>query len=194
MGERRQRMRTHEYSTYRRPICGLRMYCRGIVRVPRQQPHPHAPRMSPAHMRPIYPARTSMPLYRPAVTQQEVEALYSRFRALDRGRKGYITADEFLAIPELSINPLAQRLARLFESVNFKEFVRLLAPFSARTTVDMKLAFMFEVCRSPQHGIMSPASDPFLLVAPVCWSAGRPSGSTLVSHAHACALVVTAGV
>jgi len=46
----------------------------------------------------------------PAVNQAQVEALYSRFRALDRGRKGYITADECLAIPELSINPLAQRM------------------------------------------------------------------------------------
>ena len=49
----------------------------------------------------------------PAVNQYEVEALYNRFRALDKGRKGYITADEFLAIPELSINPLAQRLVRI---------------------------------------------------------------------------------
>lgn len=43
-------------------------------------------------------------------SHQEISALYRRFRTLDRGRKGYITADEFMTIPELSINPLAQRL------------------------------------------------------------------------------------
>lgn len=47
------------------------------------------------------------------VSQAEVESLYRRFRSLDRGLKGYISAEEFLAIPELSINPLAQRVVRL---------------------------------------------------------------------------------
>lgn len=34
--------------------------------------------------------------------------------------QGYISAEEFLNIPELSINPLARRLERLFDTVNFK--------------------------------------------------------------------------
>ena len=77
-----------------------------------------------------------------SVSQGEIEALYHRFRALDRGHKvkpvnkhrrensqvdflerswqGYISAEEFMNIPELSINPLAQRLERVFESVNFR--------------------------------------------------------------------------
>lgn len=45
-------------------------------------------------------------------TQPEVESLYKRFRSLDRARKGYISAEELMSIPELSINPLAQRLVR----------------------------------------------------------------------------------
>lgn len=44
--------------------------------------------------------------------QPEVESLYKRFRSLDRARKGYISAEELMSIPELSINPLAQRLVR----------------------------------------------------------------------------------
>lgn len=55
-----------------------------------------------------------------SVNQGEIEGLYSRFRTLDRGRKGYISADEFLTIPELSINPIAPRLVRLFDSINFR--------------------------------------------------------------------------
>jgi hypothetical protein len=45
-------------------------------------------------------------------THSEVLALYKRFRSLDRSRKGYISAAELMSIPELSINPLAQRLVR----------------------------------------------------------------------------------
>lgn len=34
--------------------------------------------------------------------------------------QGYISAEELLSIPELSINPLTRRLERIFDSVNFK--------------------------------------------------------------------------
>lgn len=90
-----------------------------------------------------------------AFSQAEVEALYRRFRSLDRGLKGYISAEELLAIPELSINPLAQRVVRLFESVNFLEFVKLLAPFTARVSVDDKLQFLFTVFDVDGDGLMS---------------------------------------
>jgi hypothetical protein len=102
-----------------------------------------------------------------AVSQDEIETLYRRFRTLDRGRKvwppfcsgscvpvehcharlgaarrrankasfhavpilrpvpcpgvqGYISAQELLNIPELSINPLAKRLERMLDNINFK--------------------------------------------------------------------------
>jgi hypothetical protein len=37
--------------------------------------------------------------------------------------QGFITADEVLSIPELSINPLAKRLAGMYDSINFREFL-----------------------------------------------------------------------
>lgn len=87
--------------------------------------------------------------------QAEIESLYKRFRSLDRGRKGYISADEFLAIPELSINPVAQRLVRLFECCNFKDFAKLLAALSPRATRDDKLAYMFMVYDIDGDGAIS---------------------------------------
>jgi serine/threonine-protein phosphatase 2B regulatory subunit len=89
-------------------------------------------------------AHPTLPLPFP-VSQPEIEGLYRRFRALDKGRKGYISADEFLAIPELSINPLARRLERLFECVNFREFVGFLAAFSARATKEDRVKLIFAV-------------------------------------------------
>lgn len=79
------------------------------------------------------------------VSQPEIEGLYRRFRSLDKGRKGYISADEFLSIPELSINPLARRLERMFECVNFREFVGFLAAFSSRATKEDRVRLIFQV-------------------------------------------------
>ena len=51
-------------------------------------------------------------------TQAEIEGLYRRFRSLDRAHKGYISGEEFLAIPELSINPIASRLVSLWRQAH----------------------------------------------------------------------------
>ncbi len=59
--------------------------------------------------------------------------------------QGFITSEEFLSIPELSINPLAKRLAFFFESIYFKEFLGLLSAFSSKASRDEKLRFMFNV-------------------------------------------------
>ncbi|GAB4820563.1 hypothetical protein N2152v2_007609 [Parachlorella kessleri] len=60
-------------------------------------------------------------------------------------KSGFITSEEFLSIPELSINPLSKRLAFFFESINFKEFLGLLTAFSSKASRDEKLRFMFNV-------------------------------------------------
>ena len=48
-------------------------------------------------------------------------------------------------IPELSINPLARRLERAFECVNFREFVSFLAAFSSRATKEDRIKLIFHV-------------------------------------------------
>lgn len=35
-------------------------------------------------------------------------SLYQRFCQLDRSAKGFISADEFLSVPEFAMNPLSQ--------------------------------------------------------------------------------------
>lgn len=44
------------------------------------------------------------------VSQQEIVSLYQRFCQLDRNAKGFISADEFLSVPEFAMNPLSQVL------------------------------------------------------------------------------------
>lgn len=43
-----------------------------------------------------------------SVSQQEIVSLYQRFCQLDRTAKGFISADEFLSVPEFAMNPLSQ--------------------------------------------------------------------------------------
>mmetsp|Transcript_13863 Transcript_13863/g.23429 ORF Transcript_13863/g.23429 Transcript_13863/m.23429 type:complete len:184 (-) Transcript_13863:231-782(-) len=89
-------------------------------------------------------------------SRSEVFSLYKRFRELDKGHKGFIASEELLSIPELSLNPLAKRIAHLFENVNFKEFVVLLATFSGnRCTQEEKLGFMFHVHDTDSDGFIS---------------------------------------
>jgi serine/threonine-protein phosphatase 2B regulatory subunit len=42
------------------------------------------------------------------VSQQEIVSLYHRFCQLDRNGGGFISADEFMSVPEFAVNPLSQ--------------------------------------------------------------------------------------
>eukprot|EP00897_Mesotaenium_endlicherianum_P007213 jgi/Mesen1/651/ME000109S10864 len=89
-------------------------------------------------------------------SQREIVALYERFCILDRNGKGYISADEFMSIPEFALNPLAQRLLRLVEGVNFKDFVELLSSFSTRASPEDKVRMIFRVYDVENTGTVRP--------------------------------------
>ncbi|KAJ6835814.1 calcineurin subunit B-like [Iris pallida] len=80
-----------------------------------------------------------------AFSQQEIVSLYHRFCQLDRNSCGFISGDEFLSVPEFAVNPLSQRLLRMLDGLNFKEFVAFLSAFSSRTTLQQKIEFIFKV-------------------------------------------------
>jgi len=78
-------------------------------------------------------------------SQQEIVSLYERFCQLDRSAKGFISEDEFLSIPEFSLNPLSKRLLRMVDGLNFKDFVAFLSTFSAKASLRQKIEFIFKV-------------------------------------------------
>ncbi|CAI0442822.1 unnamed protein product, partial [Linum tenue] len=90
-----------------------------------------------------------------AFSQQETVSLYQRFCQLDRSSGGFISADEFLSVPEFAVNPLAQRLLRTVDGLNFKEFVAFLSAFSPRATLQQKIEFIFKVYDSDGKGSVS---------------------------------------
>ncbi|KAM0026179.1 putative EF-hand domain-containing protein [Helianthus debilis subsp. tardiflorus] len=86
------------------------------------------------------------------VSQQEIVSLYQRFCQLDRNSGGFISADEFLSVPEFAVNPLSQRLFRMIDGLNFKEFVAFLSAFSSRATLQHKVEYIFKVYDSDGNG------------------------------------------
>ncbi|CEF64095.1 EF-hand domain and EF-hand domain pair-containing protein [Strongyloides ratti] len=67
----------------------------------------------------------------------QVNRLYQRFQALDVSQTGTLTKEDFNSIPELSINPLGDRIIDAFfrdkgereEQITFKDFVTVMAHF-----------------------------------------------------------------
>ncbi|EXB42925.1 hypothetical protein L484_013947 [Morus notabilis] len=87
-----------------------------------------------------------------AFSQQEIVSLYQRFFQLDRKGGGFISAEEFLSVPEFAVNPLSQRLLRMLDGLNFKEFVAFLSAFSPRACLQQKIEFIFRVYDSDCNG------------------------------------------
>ncbi|KAI7985756.1 Calcineurin subunit B [Camellia lanceoleosa] len=85
-------------------------------------------------------------------SQQEIVSLYRRFCQLDRNSKGFISADEFLSVPEFSMNPLSQRLIKMVDGLNFKDFVAFLSAFSAKASVPERVKLVFKVYDSDGNG------------------------------------------
>nr|GLL21290.1 calcineurin subunit B-like isoform X1 [Ipomoea trifida]GMC77723.1 calcineurin subunit B-like [Ipomoea batatas] len=87
--------------------------------------------------------------------QQEIVSLYQRFCQLDRSAKGFISADEFLSVPEFAMNPLSQRLLKMVDGLNFKDFVAFLSAFSAKASMRQKIELIFKVYDSDGNGKVS---------------------------------------
>ncbi|XP_057866303.2 uncharacterized protein LOC131073808 isoform X2 [Cryptomeria japonica] len=85
-------------------------------------------------------------------SQQEIVSLYERFCALDRNGTGFISADEFLSVPEFAVNPLSKRLLRMLDGLNFKDFIAFLSPFSSKANLLQKIEFIYKVYDSDGNG------------------------------------------
>ncbi|TPX31701.1 hypothetical protein SeMB42_g07716 [Synchytrium endobioticum] len=93
-------------------------------------------------------------------TSDEIQRLYKRFLKLDKDGSGAIDKEEFLQIPQIASNPLAQRMIAIFDgdgsgSVDFKEFISGLSAFSAKGNREEKLKFAFKVYDIDRDGFIS---------------------------------------
>ncbi|KAL9124555.1 MAG: hypothetical protein Q9217_006126, partial [Psora testacea] len=92
--------------------------------------------------------------------RDEVDRLQKRFMKLDKDNSGTIERDEFLALPQVSSNPLATRMIAIFDEdgggdVDFQEFVSGLSAFSSKGNKEEKLGFAFKVYDIDRDGYIS---------------------------------------
>ncbi|PVU95086.1 hypothetical protein BB561_002063 [Smittium simulii] len=93
-------------------------------------------------------------------SEEEIKSLYRRFAKIDKDQSGAIDKEEFLSIPQLKSNPLAQRLIDVFDrngsgQVKFSEFLLCLSSFSNKGHKKEKLAFAFQIYDMDRDGFIS---------------------------------------
>lgn len=85
-------------------------------------------------------------------TDQEIKKIYIRFKELDKEEMGYIEIERLLCIPEISINPLGERVIRKIcgdaNTLDFKRFLEILTIFSTRSTNKEKSKFFADILSS----------------------------------------------
>lgn len=86
------------------------------------------------------------------LTQYDIEEVQGHCNKLYRNAKGFISTDEFMSVPEFAMNPLAQRLLKMVDGLNFKDFVAFLSAFSAKASLEHKVALIFRVYDSDGNG------------------------------------------
>lgn len=90
----------------------------------------------------------------------EIKRLRKRFKKLDLDSSGALSVDEFMALPGLRHNPLAQRVIQVFDSdgngeVDFKEFIMGTSQFSVKGHPEEKLRFAFNIYDMDRDGYIS---------------------------------------
>ena len=83
-------------------------------------------------------------------TQEEIQRLHKRFLKMDTDKSGALDKEEFLRLPQIENNPLANRLIDVFDkdnggTVDFEEFLQGLSIFSVKGRKDQKLKFLFQI-------------------------------------------------
>lgn len=92
-------------------------------------------------------------------TKKEIKRLYERFRNIDRDSSGFVHRSELLKIPELAVNPIANRVVDMFDidkkdNINFKNFIDTLSPFSPHSSKKEKIDFAFKIYDIDKDGFI----------------------------------------
>eukprot|EP00347_Sterkiella_histriomuscorum_P017614 403348664 len=111
-------------------------------------------------------------------TPKDLKRIYKRFQRLDFFKRGYVTVNDLMTIPDIDKNPLGERICKTFTAqasggqngvhdknmIDFKEFVRALSIFNDKQTQQQnqqqnseeeKIRFLFNVYDIDSDGLIS---------------------------------------
>lgn len=88
-----------------------------------------------------------------------MKKLYKSFKKIDKNQSGDLDIEEFLSLPELTLNPLVRRVVSIFDknkdgTISFEEFVTGLSALYSNDE-DAKLQFAFKVYDIDDDGFIS---------------------------------------
>ncbi|MFH4976585.1 hypothetical protein AB6A40_003294 [Gnathostoma spinigerum] len=92
--------------------------------------------MGQSNVIPLSPSEMADLIRTTGFHKSQIKRLYNRFASLDREGKGYLDRDDLLRVPELSLNPLGDRIVAAFfndladtEKMSFSDFITVLSQF-----------------------------------------------------------------
>lgn len=101
---------------------------------------------------------------------KQILHLYHRFQALDKRNHGYLTRQDFLAMPDLKVNPLRDRILDVLiedfgddDQLTFAQFVMVFATFRrkvgkepvVKNTRNNRIKFLFSIYDRDKDGKIS---------------------------------------
>ena len=100
---------------------------------------------------------------------REKKRLYRRFMRLSKGQK-YIERQTLLDIPEISTNPLKDRVTMQFidmnrDRISLKSFIENIEVFSGTTSLEKKATFIFNVYDVDRNAIIDEADMTHILTS-----------------------------
>jgi len=92
--------------------------------------------------------------------QKEIKKSHKKFNELDKDKKGYVTVDDLVSIPEVDNNPLRYHIAQFMsdnnenEEISFDSFIKVIDMFKNNKT-DEQFKFIFNLLDFDKDGKIS---------------------------------------
>ena len=94
------------------------------------------------------------------IKQKDIKKCHKKFNSLDKDKKGYVSINDIVAIPEIENNPLRYHVAQYMsnnnenEAISFEAFIKVIDIFKNNKT-DKQYKFMFDLFDFDKDGKIS---------------------------------------
>ena len=94
------------------------------------------------------------------IKQKDIKTCHKKFNSLDKDKKGYVSINDIVAIPEIENNPLRYHVAQYMsnnnenEAISFEAFIKVIDIFKNNKT-DKQYKFMFDLFDFDKDGKIS---------------------------------------
>ena len=94
------------------------------------------------------------------IKQNDIKKCHKKFNSLDKDKKGYVSINDIVAIPEIENNPLRYHVAQYMsnnnenEAISFEAFIKVIDIFKNNKT-DKQYKFMFDLFDFDKDGKIS---------------------------------------